>query len=125
MRHATAGGAFAVLLSALAASVGALGTERRSGAIDRHLPAPVDPAMQTSVVTVKRGHGPAAREGDVVELRYDGRSPKKVTVGWGDGVAGMRIGERRRVVLRETLAAGEPLSHEVELVAIGGENHDE
>jgi FKBP-type peptidyl-prolyl cis-trans isomerase len=122
-------GAFGALMLAVAAS---LRTSARDGAsevdrIDRHLPRPVDPASQVSVLTVKRGHGEAAHEGDVVQIRFGGEPPREVRVGWGDGIAGMRIGERRRFLRNERVAPGEPLSYEMELVSIGssGADHDE
>jgi len=114
-----------VLLLAAAGSAYAPPVAGDAPLLDRHLPRPVDPSLQMSVVTVKRGNGPAAREGDVVQVRYDGKPPRQVAVGWDEGIVGMRVGETRRVRKAPRVATGEALSYEVELVAIRGGDDDE
>lgn len=110
----------------------------------QQLPRPVDPRLQMSVVTLVRGRGPAAREGDTVEVRYRGKPPGdaapdgglfgfvlgegEVIEGWEEGLVGMRVGEKRKLVIPPALAygarghdevkPGETLHYEVELVSI-------
>ena len=96
------------------------------------------------------GEGPEAAPGDQVEVHYQGRledgrvfddsrergipirfelGAGQVIAGWDEGIAGMRVGGRRRLVIPPTLAyghAGSPpsippdaiLEFEVELLAI-------
>jgi FKBP-type peptidyl-prolyl cis-trans isomerase len=99
-------------------------------------------------IVVQPGEGPAARSGDQVRVHYTGwledgrifdnsrsRDPLvfqlgrgQVIQGWELGIAGMRAGERRRLLIPETLAYGSagrgpipphaPLIFDVELLEI-------
>jgi peptidylprolyl isomerase len=115
---------------------------------------PVDPAHQMSMVTLERGRGRAAAAGDAVRVRYVGPPPGsaapggaqdrgapfdfvlgegQVIEGWEEGVVGMQVGERRRLVIPPALAYGDrgregvapdaTLVYEIELVAIEGDAH--
>jgi hypothetical protein len=99
---------------------------------------PVDAARQMGRVTLAPGKGPAVRAGERVEIRFWGgrrlgEGSRSFTVGrgevmpgWDEGVVGMQVGEKRRLVIPPAMlsadlaADGVPLSCEVELVAIGG-----
>jgi len=158
MSGRVATGSFGVLLLALAASVVLAPVRREPPAVYYELPRPVDPHLQMSVVTLKRGRGPAAREGDKVTVRYTGKTPSastaavtegtpgggliefvlgegQVIAGWDEGIPGMKVGEKRRLLIppalaygsrgKEGIAPGEELSYEVELVSIRVEDHDD
>ncbi len=117
---------------------------------------PVPPHRQMSVVTLKRGHGREARPGDPIRVRYVGKPPSgdapvgptngacafdfvlgqwQVIEGWDEGILGMQVGEKRRLVIppamaygtrgREGVSADERLVYEIELVANDGEGHDD
>jgi FKBP-type peptidyl-prolyl cis-trans isomerase len=97
---------------------------------------PVDPAAQLSIVTTTAGHGRAVHHGDHVTVRV--RTPtggettrtfvagsSTVIAGLDEGVSGMQLGEKRRLLVppamagREAPSATKPLHMDVELVAIG------
>lgn len=117
---------------------------------------PVPPRRQMSVVTLKRGHGREARPGDPISVRYVGKPPSstapdgstsgaamldfvlgewQVIEGWDEGILGMQLGEKRRLVIPPAMAYGtrgcegvsadERLVYEIELVANSGEGHDD
>jgi FKBP-type peptidyl-prolyl cis-trans isomerase len=97
---------------------------------------PVDPAQQLSIVTTTPGHGRAVHHGDHVTVKV--RTPTggettrsfvagstTVIPGLDEGVSGMQLGEKRRLLIpppmagREAPSATKPLHMDVELVAIG------
>lgn len=87
------------------------------------------PPGELVVETLLEGSGPEAAEGDTVEVHYVGRAwstgrefdaswdrgdtltfelgAGEVIPGWDRGVAGMQVGERRRLVVPPSLAYGE------------------
>jgi hypothetical protein len=98
---------------------------------------PVDAAEQLSIVTLVAGKGPVVRTGNRVQIRYHGHGlgegtrsfvvgRGEVMRGWDEGVVGMQVGEKRRLVMppamqpRDLASAGVPLTCEIDLVAIGG-----
>jgi hypothetical protein len=165
MTDTAALGAFgALVVASVAASAGAAhtGPERSfpvGPSLDLHLPRPVDPRVQMSVVTTSRGHGPTARAGDAVRVRYTGKPPGasvrpdapdagaridfvlgagEVIAGWDQAIAGMKVGEKRKLVIPPAMAygargaagvlPGETLVYEVELLellTIAGEGDED
>jgi len=112
-------------------------------------PTPAPPEAPLSVVTVTPGKGPGAANGDKVRVHYVGTLQNgtkfdssrdrdkpfdftlgqgQVIKGWDQGVVGMKVGEKRKLVIPPSLAygpAGRPsippnstLNFEVELLAI-------
>jgi hypothetical protein len=119
---------------------------------DPRLPRPVDPRLQMSVVTTVRGHGQQlARTGDTLDVRFAGKPPSEaapdggpfsfvlgageVIEGWDQALVGMRVGEKRRLVIPPALAygsagqggvhPGETLVYEIELVSLHAKEHAE
>jgi FKBP-type peptidyl-prolyl cis-trans isomerase len=111
--------------------------------------APPQPPEKIAMTTVKAGKGAVAKVGDKVSVHYvgtltDGKKfdssrdrnkpfefvlgQGQVIKGWDQGVAGMKVGEKRKLVIPPTLAygpAGRPgippnstLVFEVELLAV-------
>jgi FKBP-type peptidyl-prolyl cis-trans isomerase len=98
---------------------------------------PVDAAQQMSMVTLVPGKGPAVRRGDRVQIRFTGHlvgegtrsfvvGRGEVMKGWEDGVVGMQVGEKRRLVIPPAMQShdlsetGVPITCQVEMLAIGG-----
>ena len=114
-------------------------------------PPPAAPALPESITstTIAKGKGPAAKTGDKVRVHYVGTlldgtkfdssrdrdkpfdfvlGQGQVIRGWDEGVAGMKIGEKRKLVIPPSLAYGprgrpgippnSTLVFEVELLAI-------
>jgi FKBP-type peptidyl-prolyl cis-trans isomerase len=98
---------------------------------------PVDGERQMSMVTLAPGKGPALRPGDRAEIRFRGHGlgegtrsfvvgRGEVMPGWDEGVIGMQVGEKRRLVIPtgmqsdDLASTGVPITCEVELLAIGG-----
>ncbi len=111
--------------------------------------APPPPEAPLAETTLVKGKGPAAKEGDKVRVHYVGtlsdgkqfdssRERKQpfefvlgkgmVIKGWDEGVVGMKVGEKRKLVIPPSLAYGargrpgippnSALTFEVELLAI-------
>jgi peptidylprolyl isomerase len=144
MKAAGAAASGALLVAFAGAAL--LGGRPGDGSHDLHLPRPVDPRMQMSVVTIARGHGLVAREGHSVRVRYEGKPPSsaepldagssldfvlgagEVIEGWDEAIVGMKVGEKRRLVIPPAMAygsrgragvmPGETLVYEVELLAV-------
>ena len=89
--------------------------------------APAAPEPPFSETTVTKGKGPAAKDGDKVRVHYTGtllngtkfdssrdrNQPFDFTLGkgmvipgWDKGVAGMKVGEKRKLVIPSPLAYG-------------------
>jgi FKBP-type peptidyl-prolyl cis-trans isomerase len=99
--------------------------------------------------TMKEGDGPTAKSGDSVDMHYTGTfadgkkfdssldrgkpisitlGARQVIQGWDEGIPGMKVGEKRKLIIPANLAYGErgkgdippntPLTFEVELVKI-------
>jgi hypothetical protein len=96
---------------------------------------PVDAAEQLSIVTLVPGKGPVVRTGNRVQIHYQGHGVGEgtrsfvvgrgeVMRGWDDGVVGMQVGEKRRLVMppamqaKDLASAGVPRTYVVDLVAI-------
>jgi FKBP-type peptidyl-prolyl cis-trans isomerase FkpA len=113
---------------------------------------PVPPDQQMGTVTLTPGTGPVAKPGDHVSVHYvgtltdgkkfdssrDRNQPFQFTLGqgqvikgWDEGVAGMKVGEKRRLTIPPAMAYGpqgrppvippnSTLIFEVELMGING-----
>jgi FKBP-type peptidyl-prolyl cis-trans isomerase len=112
-------------------------------------PAPPHPDEKIAMTTLKPGKGATAKVGDKVSVHYvgtfsDGKKfdssrdrgtpftfglgQGQVIKGWDQGVAGMKVGEKRKLVIPPSLAYGpqgrpgippnSTLTFEVELIAI-------
>jgi FKBP-type peptidyl-prolyl cis-trans isomerase FkpA len=155
MRRAGAAGAFVALSLASTLSPGRPGDAQSAPALDRHLPQPVDRAERMTVVTVVRGHGSPARAGDSIRIRYRGPDARggatddardegsiefvlgagEVIAGLDEGLAGIKVGEKRKLVIPPAMAYGPygwarmpasgALVYEIERLALLGEDHDD
>jgi FKBP-type peptidyl-prolyl cis-trans isomerase FkpA len=116
-------------------------------------PSPSEKRKQATLekIELKIGTGPAAKDGDRVTVAYIGRlmsakefgtrskhdpftftiGSAKVIQGWNEGIAGMRVGGQRRLVIPANLAYGAagkpprippnaPLWYDVDLLKING-----
>jgi FKBP-type peptidyl-prolyl cis-trans isomerase len=112
-------------------------------------PAPESGPQKILTTTLTKGRGPAAKSGDRVRVHYVGTFPDgrkfdssrdrnkpfdfalgagQVIRGWDEGVSGMKVGEKRKLVVPPALAYGphgrpgippnSTLVFEVELLAI-------
>lgn len=160
-RSAGAPAAFVALALACATTPLRAGRVDRSAAGRPNLPRPADPDHRISKVTTVRGRGLPVSKGDRVRVRYTGKPPVtgvspsldgndlapsggslafvlgagEVIEGWDEGIVGMKVGEKRRLVIPAAMAygrdgaagqtTGEALVYEVELLASPGEGHED